>query len=686
MDTNLELNDEYDSYNTHLYNKRLELKLSRKNFAKKLHINPFYYRLMEKGYFKPTIKMIDKISDFLNEDFSVYLDGIKSYPHQLPRKIEPKRDRLVLKRKTRITWITLTIIFFLTFLSTLISSVVLSVNTKSLLPSNYQIIIDGIRESKEQTNSLTGSFTRPEIFKKSDDGSYISLIGDYSSQEPFYLDMNYTEYKTDYRTTAILKMRSQDNYLKIYLTYVNYTTYDMYTREYEYYSKTNYTAGVIVNSMLEEVNDSSLNEKFNNHLNLFEDKICDFIYETFGITYSFEKDLINDLLPIKTNIERTKAALSSVYLVFIVLFGISAMITVYSFIYGKRKYGAFVISPSDYERKVLLLHTESNNVPNDFQFGPIIPEIIYQIFGVILTSLASIFVFVEIGLHIAGKENIISGSGLNSLITLLVSGTIFLFFIDFDSFLGDRKAIRYSLLYAILFFVVLNVQIVIINAINQVSIGKLFLSQYQIVLPNYFGSIAMYFLLTVFLFAYPKICNTKRKLIIFRLCSLFPIAFLITAHLLESLNNIYHFDFNTTWQYVLTGHRPQITILIILYLVGLFFIRFFIKKKYGTKASEVLFNGNRYLVIKNLLAFGITCLISFFEGLLFNITLAHSFGLGLYPRFIILGALLLFYRPHLGIRKARADRLTFITHTITFAIVYVLIAIILALYYFVLAL
>lgn len=670
------------SYNIFLYNKRIELNLSTKEFAKMLHINSVYYDLIEKGYLKPTVKTTNKISDALGIDFSTYLDGIRSYPTPIPKKIEGKRDRLVLKKNVRILWVILTFCFFSLFLGTLIASLSVKNKQETYLPRTYQRLVNGVRDNGELTHSLTGSFNRPEIYEKDYGGLFVSIIGDYNKQNPFALTMQYTEYKDDFRITYSLDISKQNNdHLDIQATYVDYQTYDIYTKTYSYYSKTNYVSTKTLNYLKEPYEDAKIDSIFDTYYLNFEDSINNLVFNHLYMNLSLENDILQDLIPIKDTLEKTLASLNAVYLFSVIAFGISAIILVYAFLYGKRKYGAFILEPLDFERKVLLVHKGKKKPPKDILFGPFIPETIYQVIGAILTFLASIFVFVEIGLHVAGKENIISGSSLNSLITILVTGTIFLFFVDFDSFIGDRRSIRFVFLYAILFFVVLNVQIVIINSINGFAIGKLFLSQYKIILPNYLGSISMYFLIMVFLFTNPKIANTKKKLIIYRSLSIIPILFLITSHLLESLNTIYNYDFNTTLQYVLTGHRPQITILVILYLVGLYFIRLIFKKRYGKEACKSIFNGNRYLIIKNVYAFAITCIISIVEGILYNNTLAHSFGLGLYPRFILLGAILLFYRPHIGIRKNGSERLTFVSHTVFFAMVYIVIALILAGYY-----
>ena len=68
------------SYNQFLFEKRKELKLSRRKFAKLLKISKFRYKLLENGYIKPAKRDIRKISAYFDIDFNLYLEGFNSYP------------------------------------------------------------------------------------------------------------------------------------------------------------------------------------------------------------------------------------------------------------------------------------------------------------------------------------------------------------------------------------------------------------------------------------------------------------------------------------------------------------------------------------------------------------------------------------------------------------------------------
>ena len=74
------------SYNLYLYEKRTEMGLSRRKFAKGIKCWSHIYRMMENGYLKPGKKLTAKISEFIGEDFSPYTIGDATYGTDIPQK------------------------------------------------------------------------------------------------------------------------------------------------------------------------------------------------------------------------------------------------------------------------------------------------------------------------------------------------------------------------------------------------------------------------------------------------------------------------------------------------------------------------------------------------------------------------------------------------------------------------
>ena len=93
------IDNDKKSYNYFLYQERIKLNLKRRKFAKHLKIRPLRYSFIERGYFKPKKKEIQKISNYLGIDYSIYMEGLSSYPTELPEKQKTKipndNDRLL---------------------------------------------------------------------------------------------------------------------------------------------------------------------------------------------------------------------------------------------------------------------------------------------------------------------------------------------------------------------------------------------------------------------------------------------------------------------------------------------------------------------------------------------------------------------------------------------------------------
>ena len=66
------------SYNQFLFEKRKELKISRRKFAKLLKISKFRYKLLENGYIKPAKIDMRKLSAHFDIDFNLYVEGRNS--------------------------------------------------------------------------------------------------------------------------------------------------------------------------------------------------------------------------------------------------------------------------------------------------------------------------------------------------------------------------------------------------------------------------------------------------------------------------------------------------------------------------------------------------------------------------------------------------------------------------------
>ena len=105
----------------------------------------------------------------------------------------------------------------------------------------------------------------------------------------------------------------------------------------------------------------------------------------------------------------------------------------------------------------------------------------------------------------------------------------------------------------------------------------------------------------LFLFNNPKWANTTKRLITFRLLSLIPVTLIIITTILNYVSKMNNWNIPLWFAYLINTGRPQISILCILYLFGLYILRVAFKLRYGTDNCKKYFNGNRYMIYKKTL-------------------------------------------------------------------------------------
>lgn len=162
----------------------------------------------------------------------------------------------------------------------------------------------------------------------------------------------------------------------------------------------------------------------------------------------------------------------------------------------------------------------------------------------------------------------------------------------------------------------------------------------------------------------------------FRLLTIIPVSIIITNTL------IFHFA-NTLWGwnlpnsvlFLFSSEKTQFSLLCVIYLLGLFFLKLYYEKKYGREKALTLMGGNRFLFAKNSIAALTVLFIGIMEIALSGSKNANTLGLGKYPFIIFLAPLLLFYHPHKGERNQTLDWTTLILYILSFAGGYLLIVI-----------
>jgi hypothetical protein len=655
--------------------------MKRREFAHFLHISPFNYGFIEKGYTKPTKKQAKKISDATGEDFAPYLEGDYSYPAPLPPKPEGKLIKGFYELCGKL-WVRLVIIFFL-----LASIATLSVglyygdqyNKHSIdyYTEEYQSFSYAVREKGTATISLTSDLTRPEIFIK-DDTKFYSIKGSYDDSDISLLSAVAT-YHTDANRVSYTISFGQSLYINVY--YVDYSSGNSFQLTYLETSKDNYEQKTFfdISSVLDTTTDEGKAAKeaietlVKSHLPELNSTFDLLISEKAGLNYSFYDGLAVDHYQGSKRLNTL--SILSLFLIVMgtVLIAANIFFLAFCYIYGRKK-DESPFYKMEISRDVL---SREPHAKKDFFFGPFIPETVYEIVGIFFVFFGSLrilyYFFTFIGaITISGNDFSLIPE---TFFYLFMIGMFLLYFIDFDIFLDDKRVFRNIVLYFLIFLVLYVFESLIMTYISNSNILLLKELGSNLSIPNNFGTVTCYFLMMMTLFYTPKGIKTHKGEVCYRLLTIIPVLIIITNTL------IYHYA-NTKWGwnlsipvlYLFSSERTQFSLLCIIYLLGLYFLKLYYEKKYGKEKGLALMGGNRFLLLKNSIAALTVLIIGILEISLKNNNAAHELGLGKYPNIIWLAPALLFYHPHKGERSAGTDWATLIFYFLSFAGGYILIA------------
>lgn len=650
------------SYNKFLYDKRKELNLGKRKFAKLLNINLFHYHLLENGYIKPNKKDIKKISKYFDLDFNIYLEGFNHYPDNL-NNIKYNRFTNFMYHSFTKKWVRITLLILaITCIITTILGFVLHTrfnqNRLNLQDGKIVEFNDAIIEKGESNFSIS-NFSFPIITQTYDIGEEnnekaVSIKSKYNSK---YLDLAFQEifWVDDYRFAIDFAGSIQDTYTWDVYSY-NYDTSETYAFLFidQDGERSFLGEGPAVDALKPILEDHDI---YNDFDNLIKEKLG------LGITFKEVQSLIYEAAQKhKTagNITRNVAVITLfLSFVFVFLYGFSA-------IYKKEKNEIHSFNHSD---ALLGIECFGTNIKKDIRIFPFIPETLLRLtafFFVFIGALRIVFLTMNVGDYSA--ENLVSAK---ELLSIQMMGMFLIFYINFDIFMKDNRIFRNLLLYPLLFLFLYMIEAYLLSAITaEQSIISMVLDRFSF--PNPFGTATCYFLMIVFLFLTPNYINTKKKLIIYRSLVIIPIVIIITSFILSNIDVLYGVKFPNYWVKLLfVGDRFPLSILAITYLVSLFFIRLYYKKKYGEKNAERYFNGNRFIFTKNLLAASLIIIIWGFEMMFKGNATLNKMGIGINTPLIILAPLVLLYHPHKNARNAPADILLITIYGLVLAFLYI---------------
>ncbi len=635
------------SYNKFLYDKRKEAGFSRRKMARQLKIPYIIYIMIENGYIKPTKRMVKKISNYYDIDYSIYLEGEASYPEELPDKPQGKASKLFFnimgKLWLRIILIVLSLIFLVSWVYNKVENDKYSENQEIFYSEELRTFNNTLKEKGSVKFSIFNELMSPQIsrFIKINENEELLFELSSSYKNTLKLNLQITYWTDDYRfllnsddinDNKVSYLVEFKAYNDKYVSCSDYFTYDELLKQKD--GTCPYSAFI------------NIDKTYN-----FAEQFDILVKEKLGYTNSFSKDIFPKYVEETTNFENYISKVSFREMMSLFIAAILIFMALYSLEYGNKNNLEKEFSHSD---ALLFLNEPANIKKKDMKFMPFIPEKIFQIFAIILIAIGATRLQV---LGMLSSDFNQEGFNISArFLSIQMLGIFILSFIKFDLFLDDKRVLRNVSLYPLIFFIVYYIETYLLIGIK--NDNSLVGNMLNIAFPNPFFSTSCYFTIMFFLFYTPQKINTKKKLIIFRLCSIIPILYIFASFFIYYSDVIFGAQISNLWiKNFFLGQRLPLSILAISYLVSIFFLRLYYKKKYGEENANRYFMGNRYLFKKNIITAIIVIIIWIFEMIFRNNTVLNKMGIGLNELLIIILPFILFYHPHKGPRNKTLDYL-----------------------------
>ena len=688
-----------NTYNYYLFNKRSFLGLSRKKMGKALGMGGFRYRLIENGYLKPKRKEITRFSAFFGEDFTPYLEGPASNPSDLPKakeyRIATWAYELIGKLWVRILLAFVTVLSLGVFTSTFFVSDYYDNHVLSLYPEQYQTLVHDIQANGSRRISLLGDFvTREIVHNYVDEDNYpvqTYIYRNGNSEGSSSLDYGQVRRGKDYRIVyntpdLITNEETGEDGLNISATITFFDPDFRLPVNFNYYSKDNYQETLeAAKAILDGKPDPILSGLPKEPVQAAVDHLPDYVEDlnvlladetltTSGMTLveALKQEKVGD----DASMGLTIYAVAG-YIGGLLLAGVFAFAFLFSMFYGRKK-GAPMPFTRSYVAVIDPPEQGKKPLKKDIRFTPFIPETVLELVGIALVffgSLRSIgYVAGFFGLSTVTLGDYMNNGTVLEFMGMFMIGMFLLYIVDFDTYMEDYRVVRCIFQYAIIFICLYDLEVLLMNSLESATVlGSL---TQRIPIPNMFGSICCYFIITYCLFFTPKWAKkNKALLVLHRSASLLPVIYIITAWVLYRGNGIW---FNLKWPrevlFLFNGERLPFSILAISYLFGYYFIRLYYEKKLGVVNANVFFNSNRFIWLKNILLSLIILIVSIFELYFRNNAIANKLDFGFYWQIIFLIPVVLFYHPHKGPRKTALDLATTALYLLALFIAYTLVA------------
>lgn len=669
------------SYNQYLYKKRIELELSRKEFAKLLGINRLAYFYFEKGYFLPSKKTEQKINSYFEGDFSPHLQGEESYPVKVTTNNQKADKKTLFARLFSNTNFLTGFVVFIVLLGALLGlGFIMQKGAdavgRSRAGTTLNTLTNYINVEGQYNVNIIKEFSQKEIYENSSD-EYVSIRKPSSSTNPADLNMYYLarikdETYSDIRVVLFLK--ANYNY-DMTLTIMN--TGEDIKASFQRTAQDNFK---LLSASFDTFYDQELTQALKDRetLETFVEIIMygymlesdasfsRLIKNSIGVDTNFYSDIYQPYQKVLGETTSLRRAGFGIIISSFIAIVVSLSLAIYYFL--TREKTIKITNQTSLRTK------EYKQLPNNIRFSAFLPEVVVAVIGVILVFIGSTRFLVNAlggtGLIKSLKPLVANGSFATLTGNLFYIGIFLMFFIDFDTEADLKKIVKNIVMYAATFLIIYVLEASVISSmLNSGSILTDTLIKY--IPSNPFLIVSCYFIIMLSLFYTPLRCkNNKILKILWRTMSLLPTAFIFISFFYSQLN----IDYSNVWfNYFIQNSKFSFSLLAVVYLYIVYFVKMFYFKKYGPKNSDVFFTGNKFKLEKNFCGVIAICLVVIVEFILSKQPYGSPFRIAFSPLLLILLPIMLFYQPQIGSRNKVFNGVIYTIYYISLYISYIVI-------------
>ena len=654
-------------FNSTLHQYRIHRGLTIKELSKQLHISRFQLYLMEKGYMKPSVGQLAVIDRFFNSDFAPLLEGEASYPVPVDVPEESKQS-ITFRQKLGRKW-TKTLLLSGAILSFLVAAAgggcfaAAHFSGEEMFGESYSSVRSAVMaQGMHSYDTITGAETYTYSGEQPDD--FLVHLSFQRNSSLLYFNTNFASY-----ATLTERYIYEFGFNMSVSSYVCEFTYGIpASAEYgscrfdlnvngpitQIYSVKRIVdaEGMLTDEMLLEC----LNARLGQALEAFTTAMTSLT----GKRVDFETEFLPDREFGRVRNFRMQTAGALMGLIGLALF----IALLFLFLYGlfaNSKPKLEVASIDEPNRR------HHRSLPTDPSMTIGIPETVIRAIG-IGALLAAAIIYMAM-LFRQFSMGIVASSQMARIASVAMTSGIFLIhFLNFEIKSRDYSFLSNLLLFGGFYLALSGAETILLLVARTwgYSIQDLFMDK----LPaNIFGIATAHYLIMFFLFFQPSFIARGRKWrrILWPALSILPVGFLVASYIIGNYDAlVYGAKYDALAHIWFPNAFIALSVVCVIYLYGVFFLRLFFMRRYGTNKANIFFGGNTFSFLKNLLGAGAILLVGLIDFFLRENPYSAFLGIGDNYWIMLLIPFVLFHKHHIGPRNSKLDNILTIIYFVLY--------------------